>query len=80
MGGIHIERSRIARFLSRPDVDAYSEWGRMSTSDEEALFSEQESNISFALKPQGVLDLCQYGCWVYMPEKNIDARSKANQI
>lgn len=91
MGGVHIEQSRIARFiskshlsrityLSRFGVDEHSEWGRMSIADREILFFGQKSSVSFPLKPQGVLDLCKYGCWVYIPETKIDARSKANQF
>ncbi|PQE23332.1 hypothetical protein CJF30_00011210 [Rutstroemia sp. NJR-2017a BBW] len=80
MGGFHIEQSRIAHFLSRPDVDRDSEWGEMSTTEREALLFAQESSVSFPLKPQGVLDLCNYGCWVYIPTTKIDARSKADQI
>jgi hypothetical protein len=80
MGGVHIEQSRIARFLSRFDVDVHSEWGQMSYADRESLFFAQGSSVSFPLKPQGVLDLCKYGCWVYIPKTKIDAKSKADEI
>ncbi|PON30792.1 hypothetical protein TGAM01_v200212 [Trichoderma gamsii] len=80
MGGVHIERSRIARFLSRQGIDkGFTLDGTAGDVRDELLFSE-DSRATLPLKPQGVLDLCRFGCWVYVSKSKIDARSKANQI
>ncbi|KAL7952271.1 hypothetical protein V8C34DRAFT_299683 [Trichoderma compactum] len=80
MGGVHIERSRIARFLSRQGIDSsFTLDGTAGDVRDELLFSE-DSRATLPLKPQGVLDLCRYGCWVYVSKTKIDARSKADQI
>ncbi|KAF3074338.1 hypothetical protein CFAM422_003741 [Trichoderma lentiforme] len=80
MGGVHIERSRIARFLSRQGIDSrFTLDGTASDVRDELLFSE-DSRATLPLTPQGVLDLCKYGCWVYVSKTKIDARSKADQI
>lgn len=80
MGGVHIERSRIARFLSRQGIDrSFTLDGTTGDVRDELLFSE-DSRATLPLKPQGVLDLCKYDCWVYVSKTKIDARSKADQI
>ena len=52
----------------------------LSDGRREALPFSNDSRISFALTPRGVLDLCKHGCWVYIPKTRINARSKADQI
>jgi hypothetical protein len=80
MGGVHIKRSRIARFLSWQGIDrSFTLDGTAGDVRDELLFSD-DSRATFPLKPQGVLDLCRYGCWVYVLKTKIDARSKADQI
>jgi len=67
MGGAHIDRSSITPFMSESEC----------MSPEDITFLKK---ISFPLTPQGVLDLCKYGCWVYIPNSQIDSRSKADHV
>lgn len=82
MGGVHIEGSRIARFLSPGDMDwevgfdpALNTVGGDKTARVHGL-----SNASLALTPKGIYDLCKRGFWVNIPESRIDASSKADHL
>jgi len=80
MGGVQVEYSRVARFLP-PDMSVGQ--SRMVDGGIEAwlfLRSNAFRSSSFPLTPQGVLDLCRYGYWVYVPKSKIVAKSKADQI
>ena len=77
MGGVHIDRSSITPFISESDFERF-ELGLSFLSHEDIEpFLRKES---FPLTPQGVLDLCKYGCWVYIPNSKIDSRSKADHV
>ena len=93
MGGLHIERSRIAQFLSKNDPSTPWKWklwkvSRRTYGRERVTYgrdrvyvtgAERRDVTSFPLTPQGVLDLCKHGCWAYLPRTAIDDKSKANQ-
>ena len=75
MGRVHIEVTKITRFLSHDFDYEWKDNDRL-----EAMPSGQSSEQTIPLTPQGVLDLSKCGYWIYIPEERINDRSKTNQI
>ena len=72
MGGVRVEISKLAKFLTISDSDF--EW------DGFLRLHMQSRHTTVQLTPQGLLDLASRDHWIYIKGGQIDAKSKADVI